>query len=238
MEGNKNSYPKTWIQRGKLKEKETKSVVNFSFDTVFQDKWQLLTSQDSLLIIKDFFKITLLKICIYSFTLSIFQSLFQVNCEVPEYQWPWRHSPLPPLLKHSLLFASNQSAGWLWGQARSHRVISKGLHPPDFSSLDSMQTGSAFTRWGFILLVNDIKYSNDTFWVKYWNQTGYKDPAQKSEHVCTCSAKGHKRAKSFSPKVKIIYLWNCFFNKKQTNKQKPCLKPITTWLLSDPPPPC
>jgi hypothetical protein len=38
MEGNKNSYPKTWIQRGKLKEKETKSVVNFSFDTVFQDK--------------------------------------------------------------------------------------------------------------------------------------------------------------------------------------------------------
>ena len=67
----------------KLKEKETKKVANFSFDTVFQDKWQLLTSQDSLLIKKDFLNY-LIKICISSFTLPIL--LFQVNCEVCESQ--------------------------------------------------------------------------------------------------------------------------------------------------------
>lgn len=75
--------------------------------------------------------------------------------------------------------------------------------------------GSALTRWGFILPVNDIKYSKDTFWVKYWNQIGYKDPAQKSEQVCTCSAEGHKRAESFSPKVKRIHLWRWFYLKKK-----------------------
>lgn len=136
------------------------------------------------------------------------------------------------LLKHSLLFAFNQSAGWLWGQARSRKSDFQRTILQTFPLFDSMQMGSALTRWGFILPVNDIKYSKDTFWVKYWNQIGYKDPAQKSEQVCTCSAEGHKRAESFSPKVKRIHLWRWFYLKK---KKKKCLKPITTWLLlSDP----
>lgn len=115
------------------------------------------------------------------------------------------------LLKHSLLFAFNQSAGWLWGQARSPKGDFQRPILQTFPLFDSMQMGSALTRRGSIRPVNDIKYSKDTFWVKYWNQIGYKDPAQKSEHVCTCSAKGHKRAESFSPKVKRIHLWRWSF---------------------------
>lgn len=136
----KNPTLKHGFRGENKRKKETKSVVNFSSDTVFQDKWQLLTSQDSLLIIKDFFKITLLKICIYSFTSSISQSLFQVNCEVPEYQWPWRHTPASFSSTHCCLPLTKVLAG---SEARPAppRVISKG---PSFR----LSLSSIPCKWG------------------------------------------------------------------------------------------
>lgn len=192
---------------GKLKEKETKSVVNFSFDTVFQDKWQLLTSQDSLLIIKDFLNYLIKNMYLF------FHFIYFPK---PLSSKPWSawvpvtmtsHSdhdvtcPLPSLPKHSLLFAFNQSAGWLWGQARS---LPQGWFPKDFilqtfPLFNSMQTGSAFTRWGFILLVNDIKYSKDTFWVKLLKPDRLQRPSSEMWTCLHLQCQGPQKGKVFFP---------------------------------------
>lgn len=89
------------------------------------------------------------------------------------------------------------------------RVNSKGLSLQTFPLFKSMQTRSASPSWDFILLVNDIKYSNDTLWVKYWNQIGYK-PNSETWTCLHLHCQGAQKESFFLTK-EIINLWRCFF---------------------------
>lgn len=87
------------------------------------------------------------------------------------------------------------------------RVNSKGLILQTFPLFQFTQTRSAFPSWDFILLVNDIKYSNDTLWVKYWNQIGYK-PSSETWTCLHLQCQGAQKDSLFLTK-EIIYLWKC-----------------------------
>lgn len=108
------------------------------------------------------------------------------------------------------------------------RVNSKGLILQTFPLFQFTQTRSAFPSWDFILLVNDIKYSNDTLWVKYWNQIGYK-PSSETWTCLHLQCQGAQKDSLFLTK-EIIYLWKCVFFCFVLLFKKTCLKPITTWL--------
>lgn len=108
------------------------------------------------------------------------------------------------------------------------RVNSKGLSLQTFPLFKSMQTRSAFPSWDFILLVNDIKYSNDTLWVKYWNQIGYKPNSETWTRLHLHCQGAQKDSLFFFLTKEIIYLWKWSFFVLLFLKS--CLKPITTWL--------
>lgn len=146
-EGNQNPTLKCGY-RGEIKRK-AKSVVNFSFDTVFQDKWQLLPSQDSLLIIKDFLNYI-------SKNMYLFFHFVYLPKPLSSKLWSaW--VPVTMTSRVCFLFISSihcclRSTKVLAGsEARPAptRVNSKGIHPSDFSSLQFHANKVSFYKVGF-----------------------------------------------------------------------------------------